>query len=95
MKKLFFVFAFVFAFTFVNANNFNKGVLDETTQITKIDQNFNINLRILSLADDHCTVTVSIYENGELVSSATWTDNTGDCRAARAGATMMAYSLIE
>lgn len=91
MKKIFFVFTLVFAFTFVNANCLNEVVCEK---INKAYKNNQINSSILSMDDDHCTVTVSVYQDGELVSSATWTDNTGDCEIARAGATMMAFSLM-
>jgi len=60
-----------------------------------ISDSYQINSDIITQLFDHCTVTVSIYQDGELVSSATWTDYDGNCELAAAGARMMAFSLLE
>ena len=80
MKKIIFVFAFVLIGSFAFANNPNEKAT--TLNIEKTE--------IIDFYSDICTITVNIYIDGELASSATWTDNDGDCELARAGATMMA-----
>ena len=47
----------------------------------------NAKNKIITKVFDVCTVTVEIYENGELTGTGTYNDNTGDCEYAEA----MAY----
>ena len=88
MKKLFFVLLFICAFSYGNASASLNIVSDGTVESLEVVNNLQVSSNIISFSDDHCTVTVSIADGeGNVLSSATWTDNTGNCRAAKAGAT--------
>ena len=95
MKKLFFVLAFICSFSYVNSTTSLNIVSDEIVESLEVVNNLQVSSNIISFSDDHCTVTVTIKDGeGNVLSSATWTDNTGNCRVAQAGAAMMAFSLM-
>jgi len=95
MKKLFLSLVFLFTVSFSFANSLVESKTDNNEITTEISlDNYILDSQILNLSYDICTITVSIYQNGVLVASATWTDNTGDCELARAGARMMAFNQL-
>ena len=97
MRKLFFVLAFMLVGSFAFANNsVEKEPIIETSKIDNLikSNDYILKSTIIFQTFDICTITVDIYHDGVLVSSATWTDNDGNCELARAGATMMAYSFL-
>jgi hypothetical protein len=88
MKKIFLTLSLVFVIGLSFGNNDTKQI--ELTNIDNITTQHVVNYA----SEDVCTITVNIYQDGVLVSSATWTDNTGDCDIALAGARMMAYMMM-
>ena len=95
MKKIFFVLTFMLVSSFAFANPYVECKTDNDDIKTEISlDNYNLDYQIISLSYDVCTVTVSLFQNGVLVARASWTDNTGDCDLALAGATMMAYNQL-
>lgn len=95
MRKLSFLLAFLLVSTFAFANNIvEKEISLESFETTSIN-NYTIDSSITFDMFDVCTVTVSIYQDGELVGSGTWTYNTGDCDKALKFATTLAFIEFE
>ncbi|MFD2551603.1 hypothetical protein ACFSQP_07215 [Bizionia sediminis] len=46
------------------------------------------------LDKDTCSITVTIFHNGEEVGTGTYTDDTGDCEVAEAYAYLIAWMMI-
>lgn len=76
MKKLVVLFVFLFGLV-TNAGAISEGLLESKN--------------ILIETKDVCSVTVTLYENGEEVGSGTYSDDTGDCEMAEAMAYFIAY----
>lgn len=92
-KNTLFILMLIGPYAFAGSNIDNSNALLLDSEICQ-NQNTTIQSYIDRLTFDECTITVSIYQDGELVSSATWTDHDGNCKLAKAGVTMMAYAFL-
>jgi hypothetical protein len=93
MKNLFIALAFMLVGTFAFANNSieNKLNLESCKTELATTNDYTIVTNVDYQSADVCSITVSLYVDGELVGSGTWTDNTGDCDKAARYATTLAY----
>ena len=78
MKKIIGILAFTFCMS-ANMGAINKSELVKSDAVVA--------------EKDVCTITVTIYHDGEEMGSGTYTDNTGDCEIAEANAYLIAWML--
>lgn len=93
MRKVVFLFVLILSSTLYCSSVLAKPMIKQTKHIELLNEkSFNNDYKINTVLspNDICTVTVSIYINGRLASRASYTDHTGDCELAAAGATMLA-----